>query len=77
MGTTAAVTVLEYGPNTISTRFSEISVRYTVVTKKNNHMALTKANMAARLYDDIVLNKREAKEIVESFFEEISATLMI
>ncbi|MCP3677960.1 MAG: integration host factor subunit alpha, partial [Deltaproteobacteria bacterium] len=38
-------------------------------------MALTKANLAARLYDEIGLNKREAREIVEDFFEEIRAAL--
>ncbi|MCP3677559.1 MAG: integration host factor subunit alpha [Deltaproteobacteria bacterium] len=38
-------------------------------------MALTKANLAARLYEEIGLNNREAKEIVESFFEEIRASL--
>ncbi len=38
-------------------------------------MALTKANLAARLFDDIGLNKREAREIVEGFFEEIRAGL--
>jgi len=34
-------------------------------------MALTKADMAERLFDDLGLNKREAKELVEAFFEEI------
>ncbi len=38
-------------------------------------MALTKANMAARLYEEIGLNKREAREIVQGFFEEIRAAL--
>ncbi len=38
-------------------------------------MALTKANLVSRLYDDIGLNKREAREIVEDFFEEIRAAL--
>ncbi len=38
-------------------------------------MALTKANLAERLYDDIRLNKREAREMVEDFFEEIRAGL--
>ncbi|MCP4044221.1 MAG: integration host factor subunit alpha [Gammaproteobacteria bacterium] len=38
-------------------------------------MALTKANLAARLFDDIGLNKREAREIVEGFFEEIRVGL--
>ncbi len=38
-------------------------------------MALTKADMAERLFDDLGLNKREAKELVEAFFEEIRASL--
>jgi integration host factor subunit alpha len=37
--------------------------------------ALTKAGMAERLFDELGLNKREAKEIVESFFEEIRLSL--
>jgi len=38
-------------------------------------MALTKADMAERLFDELGLNKREAKEVVEMFFEEIRGTL--
>ncbi|MDH4381576.1 MAG: integration host factor subunit alpha [Gammaproteobacteria bacterium] len=38
-------------------------------------MALTKADMAERLFDDLGLNKREAKELVEAFFEEIRFSL--
>jgi len=38
-------------------------------------MALTKAEMAEKLYEELGLNKREAKEIVESFFEEIRTAL--
>jgi integration host factor subunit alpha len=37
--------------------------------------ALTKAEMAERLFDDLGLNKREAKELVEQFFEEIRLSL--
>ncbi len=37
--------------------------------------ALTKAGMAEQLFDELGLNKREAKEIVESFFEEIRTSL--
>ena len=37
--------------------------------------ALTKAAMADRLFDELGLNKREAKEIVELFFNEISDCL--
>lgn len=38
-------------------------------------MALTKADFADRLFDEIGLNKREAKEMVELFFEEIKGSL--
>ena len=38
-------------------------------------MALTKANMAENLFDELGLNKREAKEMVEMFFEEIRGAL--
>ncbi len=37
--------------------------------------SLTKAEMAERLFDEIGLNKREAKEMVESFFDEIRSCL--
>ena len=36
---------------------------------------LTKAAMADRLFEELGLNKREAKEIVELFFEEIRGSL--
>jgi integration host factor subunit alpha len=38
-------------------------------------MALTKADMAERLFEELGLNKREAKEMVETFFEEIRVAL--
>ena len=37
--------------------------------------ALTKAELAEKLYEDLGLNKREAKELVELFFEEIRTSL--
>ena len=37
--------------------------------------ALTKAKMADQLFDELGLNKREAKEIVELFFDEILQSL--
>jgi integration host factor subunit alpha len=37
--------------------------------------ALTKAQMADRLFDELGLNKREAKEIVEMFFDEVRTSL--
>ena len=38
-------------------------------------MALTKADMAERLFEELGINKREAKELVEIFFEEIRGAL--
>ncbi len=38
-------------------------------------MALTKADMANYLFEKLGLNKREAKEMVDLFFEEIRAAL--
>jgi len=37
--------------------------------------ALTKAEMADRLFEELGLNKREAKEVVEIFFEELRQSL--
>jgi integration host factor subunit alpha len=37
--------------------------------------ALTKAQMADRLFEELGLNKREAKEVVELFFEEVRGSL--
>jgi len=37
--------------------------------------ALTKADLAEKLYQELGLNKREAKEMVEQFFEEIREAL--
>ena len=38
-------------------------------------MALTKADMAEKVYEELGLNKREAKELVEMFFEEVRVAL--
>jgi integration host factor subunit alpha len=38
-------------------------------------MALTKADMAEELFDELGLNKREAKEMVEMFFEKVRAAM--
>jgi integration host factor subunit alpha len=38
-------------------------------------MSLTKADIADRLFDEVGLNKREAKEFVDAFFEEIRTAL--
>lgn len=38
-------------------------------------MALTKAEMAEHLFDKLGLNKRDSKDLVEAFFEEIKSSL--
>jgi len=38
-------------------------------------MTLTKADLADLLFEQVGLNKREAKDMVEAFFEEIRASL--
>ncbi|TPW18615.1 MAG: integration host factor subunit alpha [Halothiobacillaceae bacterium] len=38
-------------------------------------MALTKADMAEKLFQELGINKREAKEFVEMFFEEVRTSL--
>ena len=38
-------------------------------------MALTKAKLAETLFDQLGLNKREAKELVEGFFESLRLSL--
>lgn len=38
-------------------------------------MALTKAEMAERLFEDVGLNKREAKEFVDAFFDTLRSAL--
>jgi integration host factor subunit alpha len=38
-------------------------------------MALTKAEMAERLFENVGLNKREAKEFVDAFFEVVREAL--
>ena len=38
-------------------------------------MTLTKANLAESLFDEVGLNKREAKELVELFYKEIKRSL--
>ena len=40
-----------------------------------NDGALTKADLAEKLFEELGLNKREAKELVELFFEEIRFAL--
>lgn len=39
-------------------------------------MALTKSELAERLFDELGLNKREAKEFVELFYNEIRDALV-
>ncbi len=40
-------------------------------------MALTKADMAKSLFNELGLNKNEARELVDLFFEELAASLAV
>jgi len=40
-----------------------------------SHSALTKADLAERLYTELGISKKDAKELVELFFEEIRQAL--
>jgi integration host factor subunit alpha len=43
--------------------------------KEKSQMTLTKAELADLMFEKVGLNKREAKDMVESFFEEIRMAL--
>jgi integration host factor subunit alpha len=45
------------------------------MTLKGDHMTLTKAELADLLFEKVGFNKREAKDMVESFFEEVRTAL--
>ncbi len=38
-------------------------------------MTITKARLAEALFDEVGLNKREAKDLIDQFFEEIRSSL--
>ncbi len=40
-------------------------------------MALTKADMAESLFNKLGLNKRESRELVDLYFEELTASLAV
>ncbi len=40
-------------------------------------MALTKADMAESLFNKLGLTKRESRELVDSYFEELTASLAV
>jgi integration host factor subunit alpha len=40
-------------------------------------MALTRADMAESLFDEMRLNKRDARELVHLFFQELGASLAV
>src|SRR4029077_17277470 len=52
-----------------------ICARISTQRFENKEMALTKAEMAEALFNQLGLNKREARELVDLFFEEVRAAL--
>ena len=59
----------EYGADPLGSPADPVAVL-------RQHTTLTKAELAEMLFDQVGLNKREAKDMVETFFEEISAALV-
>ena len=43
----------------------------------NRAMALTKADMVESLFNELGLNKREARDVVDSYFQEMRASLAV
>lgn len=62
---------------TVSTSSASAIVRIATVRRKAEKElpALTKAELAELLFDQIGLNKREAKDMVDTFFHEIRSSL--
>lgn len=48
---------------------------HTVLNHNEPGFTLTKAELAEMLFDNVGLNKREAKDMVETFFDEIRGSL--
>jgi integration host factor subunit alpha len=46
-----------------------------LMRKERKSMTLTKAELADLLFEKVGLNKREAKDMVDSFYEEVRAAL--
>jgi integration host factor subunit alpha len=46
-----------------------------LMRKERKRMTLTKAELADLLFEKVGLNKREAKDMVDSFYEEVRAAL--
>jgi len=55
--------------------FDSESVQRDLLDESENGFTLTKAELAEMLFNRVGLNKREAKDMVETFFEEIRDAL--
>ena len=55
--------------------FDSDSVQSDLIDESGNGFTLTKAELAEMLFNRVGLNKREAKDMVETFFEEIRDAL--
>ena len=53
----------------------DLQFEFGCADKRIKSMALTKAEMAEALFNQLGLNKREARELVDLFFEEVRGAL--
>jgi integration host factor subunit alpha len=66
----------DLGPDlALDAREREPSMAVTVGQKSDDAFTLTKAELAEMLFERVGLNKREAKDMVETFFDEIRDAL--
>lgn len=53
----------------------DLSDEMVALESEGDHLTLTKAELAEMLFERVGLNKREAKDMVETFFDEIRGAL--
>jgi integration host factor subunit alpha len=71
----AGSTARKYGRDPGLGRFPQVWPWCDMGSFWGKRMALTKAEMAERLFDEVGLNKREAKEFVDAFFDVLREAL--
>ncbi len=69
-------TVLDHGGNGNDPAQPPRNGTAVASAKPRQSTTLTKAELAEMLFNEVGLNKREAKDMVETFFDEISAALV-
>jgi integration host factor subunit alpha len=64
-------------PSVSSRMLASSAADYSAADSQDSGITLTKAEMAEMLFERVGLNKREAKDMVETFFDEIIEALSL